>query len=88
MIVDGLSRWPEFFAIPKATAAIAVKIIENEIICRYGPPKVIVSDCRSQFTSDLRQKLCKEFGVQQRLTAPYHHNPVLAERTIQMLKQM
>lgn len=88
VVVCGLSRWLEVFPIRRAVAKKIADLLEDEIFCRFGVPKTIVTDAGSQFTSKLMTKFCKEWNIEQRFTAPYHHNPNMAERSIQTLKQM
>lgn len=39
-----LTRWPEARAVPDATAETLAKFIFEEIVCRHGTPKVILSN--------------------------------------------
>ena len=65
------SRWPE--AIPlKAITARAVATGMVEIFARTGIPLQLLSDQGSQFLSSLVGHLCKDLGIDQVRTAPYH----------------
>ena len=65
------SRWPE--AIPlRAITARAVATGMIEIFARTGIPLQILTDQGSQFLSSLEKHLCKDLGIDQVRTAPYH----------------
>ena len=65
------SRWPE--AIPlRAITARAVATGMVEIFARTGIPLQLLSDQGSQFLSSLVGHLCKDLGIDQVRTAPYH----------------
>ena len=39
---------------------------------RYGTPSVLISDCGTQFTSDLFQKFVREWDIEHRTSSPKH----------------
>ena len=65
------SKWPE--AIPlKSETARAVASGMMEIFARTGIPLQLLSDQGSQFLGSLVKHLCKDLGIDQLKTAPYH----------------
>ena len=44
----------------------------NEIVCRYGAPKEILSDLGSSFNSKLFQSVCKQCNIRKIYSTPYH----------------
>jgi hypothetical protein len=56
-VKDTFTRWMEAFPIHSATAEETVRILEKEIICRYGIPEIIHSDQGRQFTSRLMEQV-------------------------------
>jgi hypothetical protein len=70
--VDYLTKWPEARAIPDATAESVAKFFYEDIICRHGCPKEIVSDNSSAFISQLVEKLLQQHQIKHRLISPYH----------------
>ena len=61
--VDYLTKWPEARAIPDATAESVAKFFYEDIICRHGCPKEIVSDNGSAFISQLIEKLLQQHQI-------------------------
>lgn len=72
MIVDQLSKWPEAFAVTKATALETAKIILQEIVPRFGPPRTIESDQGMHFTGAIVKHLTEAVGSQWKFHAPWH----------------
>ena len=56
VVLDELSKWPEFFPMPSATAKKVADCLEDQIFCRFGPPLKIISDNASQFISNTMKK--------------------------------
>lgn len=67
-----LTRWPEARAVPDATAETLAKFIFEEIVCRHGTPKVILSDQGRNFISDMIRILCERFLIKHKFSSPYH----------------
>ena len=57
-------------------ATITEKNIRNfvwrNIICKYGIPRVIVSDNRKQFNNSAFRDFCSEFGIKNHYSSPAH----------------
>ena len=65
------SRWPEAIPLRTITArAVATGMVE--IFARTGIPLQLLTDQGSQFLSSLERHLCKDLGIDQVRTAPYH----------------
>ena len=70
--VDYFTRWPEARPLKIATAVTAADFIYEEIICRFGTPKVIQSDHRMQFVNKVIKELTAKFQIKHNLFSPYH----------------
>jgi len=46
--------------------------IYEEIICRFGPPRVLQNDRETYFVNEVIQKLIKKFRIKYSLSLPYH----------------
>jgi ribosomal protein S16 len=55
VVVDQLSNWVELFPMPSAQAKRVAEKLEDEIFCRFGSPKVIVSDNAKHFINKLEK---------------------------------
>jgi len=80
VIVDHFTKWVELFALPDATGPRVCKVLENEIFCRWGSPKYILSDNAKNFRCSSLSKLCKAWNVKQKFTTTYHPQTNIAER--------
>src|ERR1044071_682002 len=70
--MDYLTKWPEAKAMKNATAKDTVDFIYQEIICRHGCPKIILTDQGMHFKNKLMEELCKKFEIKHKLSSPYH----------------
>ena len=69
---DYLTRWPEAKAVPDAGAETLAKFIFEEIVCRHGVPKMILSDNGRNFISETVRLLCEKFLIKHIFSSPYH----------------
>jgi hypothetical protein len=67
-----LTKWPEARAIEDTKATTIAKFIYEEIICRHGCPKVLLSDQGTPFCNELVDSLCKLMTIRHRLSSAYH----------------
>jgi len=67
-----LTKWPEARAIPDAKAASVVSFFYEDIICRHGCPKEILTDRGTHFVNEMLNSLCDKLGVKHRLSTAYH----------------
>ena len=72
VMTDYFSKWVEAAALPNQKAETTAECLHKHIIQRHGPPKAIVTDRGSNFTSKLFRALCKNFNVKQKLTTAYN----------------
>src|SRR5215471_3391169 len=70
--MDYFTKWPEARAVSEATAEKTVEFILEEIICRHGAPRRILSDRESHFNNRLMEGLTKEFKIKHGFSTPYH----------------
>src|SRR6266508_1970568 len=70
--MDYFSRWPEARSLKAANAGTVATFIYEEIICRFGVPRVIQSDRGTHFVNEVIRKLTKRFRMRHSLSSPYY----------------
>ena len=87
-MIDYATRYPEAVALPSIeTERIAEALVE--MFSRVGVPDEMLTDCGSQFTSEVMKEVARLLSLQQLTTSVYH--PMcngLIERVHATLKQM
>ncbi|KAG1119462.1 hypothetical protein G6F61_009915 [Rhizopus arrhizus] len=66
------TKWPVARATKKADAASAVLFVYEEIICHYGPPKVLLTDGGKHFDNKFIDQLSSFVNTKHHFAAPYH----------------
>ena len=69
---DYLTKWPEARAIPDATAELVASFFYEDIICRHGCPKELVSDNGSAFISKMIERLLEQYLIKYCLISLYY----------------
>jgi hypothetical protein len=72
VITDYFTKWVEVIALPDWTAETTCKALVDKIINYHGPPRVIVTDRGTNFTSELFNHLCKALKTKHCTTTAYH----------------
>ena len=67
-----LTKWAETKVVKTNTAANAATFMYENIISRFGCPKIIVSDKDTYFLNEMFQKLIARFKIDHKKTTPYH----------------
>ena len=67
-----LTKWAEAKAIKKADAKTTAIFLFENIVTRYGCPKVVVSDQGSHFINDVITEFIDIFSIKHRKSTPYH----------------
>ena len=71
-MTHAFSKWTEVVALPDQTEETTCRALLDKIILYHGPPKIIVTNRGSNFTSRLFNSLCKELKIKQKTTTVYH----------------
>src|SRR5215469_16969020 len=61
--MDYFTKWPEARALKEATAAKVVDFIFDDIICRHGTPRRILSDRGTHFNNQLTEEFTRKFKM-------------------------
>ncbi|XP_018330321.1 uncharacterized protein K02A2.6-like [Agrilus planipennis] len=86
VVTDIFSRWVECFPISSSTTAIIVRLLEQEVLHRFGFPQAILSDNGSQFASQGWKAACIKWKVRHWSTFVYHPRANPTERRNQEIK--
>ena len=70
--VEYLTKWPEARAIKDIKANTVAQFIYEDIICRHGAPKVLLSDRGTSFVNSVVKALCDTMKTAHVLTTAYH----------------
>jgi transposase InsO family protein len=67
-----LTRWVEERAVKDCSATTATHFIFDDIITRFGCPKILMSDQGTHFNNKTIEALNEEFAVHHQKSTPYH----------------
>ncbi|GFU93026.1 transposon Tf2-8 polyprotein [Trichonephila clavipes] len=79
IIEDCTTKWVELFALPSATGKECAIILIEEVLLRYGIPRRLISDNRTQFVSAVMQQICYLLNIHQSLIPVYHPQAIPVE---------
>jgi hypothetical protein len=71
-MVDYLTKWPEVVALPDSKAKTVARAFVEQIVCRHGAPKSLLSDQGAQFMGDLLGEINTFLRVKAQRTTAYH----------------
>ncbi|XP_015057591.1 uncharacterized protein K02A2.6-like [Solanum pennellii] len=69
--IDYFTKWVEAVTFKSVTKKVVVDFIHFNIICRFGIPKVIITDNAANLNSHLMQEACYQFKIEHRNSTPY-----------------
>jgi hypothetical protein len=72
VFTDSFTRWPEAFAVPEQKEETIAQLLVEEIICRFGAPKHLLSDRGANFLSALCSKVYELLQINKVTTTSYH----------------
>ncbi|CAG8559382.1 16235_t:CDS:2 [Cetraspora pellucida] len=67
-----LTKWPEARPIEKADAVTVADFIFEDLICRHGCPKELLSDQGSHFCNQIVDALCQRMNIIHHTSTAYH----------------
>ncbi len=68
--IDHYSKWVEAKAITNHGTKTTARYLEDEIICRFGVPKHVLTDNGGEWITKFDQ-LWKHYGIDHQYIAPY-----------------
>ena len=70
--IDYFIKWVEVETLASITQQNVRSFIWKNIVCRFGVPRVLVSDNRRQFDNALFRDFCEHFKIQNHYFSPAH----------------
>ncbi|XP_015079602.1 uncharacterized protein LOC107023421 [Solanum pennellii] len=71
VVIDYFTKWVEAVTFKSLTKKVVVDFIHFNIICRFGIPKVIITDNAANPNSRLMQEVCYQFKIEHRNSTLY-----------------
>jgi len=72
LAVEYVSCWVEAIPTQKADAKTVIKFLKKNIFCRFGTPRVVISDGGSHFCSAELRKAFAHFRMKHMIATVYH----------------
>ena len=69
--IDYFTKWVEAASYANVTKQVVVRFIKNNIICRYGIPRKIITDNGSNLNNIMMKDMCAEFKIEHHNSSPY-----------------
>ena len=70
--IDYFTKWVEAKPLATITEKSIRAFVWRNIICRYGIPRVLVSDNGKQFDNSAFRNFCLELGIKNHYSSPAH----------------
>ena len=70
--IDYFTKWVEAKALATITERNIQSFVWRNIICRFGIPRVLVSDNEKQFNNNTFRDFCSELGIKNHYSLPVH----------------
>ena len=68
--IDYFTKWVEAEPLASITQQNVKNFVWKNIVCRFGVPKILVSDNERQFDNALFRDFCAHFGIQNHYSSP------------------
>jgi hypothetical protein len=62
VVIDHYSKWVEAKVVVEHKMEISAKFLENEIICKFGVPRYVLTNNGGEW-ADKFDQLCKNYGI-------------------------
>nr|XP_009780645.1 PREDICTED: uncharacterized protein K02A2.6-like [Nicotiana sylvestris] len=69
--IDYFTKWVEAITLKAVTKKAIVDFVHSNIICRFGIPKIIITDNAANLNSHLMKEVCEQFKINHRTSTPY-----------------
>jgi transposase InsO family protein len=69
--IDYFTKWVEANSYAHITQKVVKRFVEKDLICRYGPPKKIVTNNAQNFNGKMIVELCTKWKIKHSNSSPY-----------------
>jgi hypothetical protein len=84
--IDHYSKWCGAKVVADPGAKTATRFLEDDLICRYGVPKFILTDNGREWGAEF-DTMCKDYAIQHQRTAPqWPQCNIMAKRMVKTIK--
>jgi len=84
--IDHYSKWCEAKAVADHEAKIAARFLEDDLICRYGVPRYVLTDNGGEWGAEF-ETMCRNYAIHHQRTVPqWPQCNGMAERMIKTIK--
>jgi hypothetical protein len=67
--IDHYSKWCEAKAVADHGAKTAARFLEDDLICRYGVPRFVLTDNGGEWDAEF-EAMCRDYAIHHQRTAP------------------
>ena len=68
--IEYFTKWVEAKPLAKITQQNVKNFVWKNIVCKFGVPRVLISDNGRQFDNTLFRDFCEHFGIQNHYSSP------------------
>ena len=69
--IDYFTKWVEVASYKLVTKKVVADFVRNNLICRFGVPKSIITDNGANLNSHLMRNICEQFNINHRNSTAY-----------------
>ncbi|XP_070022446.1 uncharacterized protein [Nicotiana sylvestris] len=69
--IDYFTKWVEAVTLKSVIKKVVVDFVHSNIICRFGIPKMIITDNAANLNSHLMKEVCQQFKIMHRNSTTY-----------------
>ena len=70
--IDYFTKWVEAEPLAKITQQNIKNFVWKSIVCRFGVPRVLISDNGRQFDNTFFREFCEQLGINNHYSSPSH----------------